>query len=404
MTIIVGVGGCLGYFYAANLLLDKFLFPPKAGDRGHNINRANMVRPWLFLFPAIAALALYLGYPVIETLRLSVIDRSQDGAFVGLANYQQMFSEPKFWEAMRNNMLWLIVVPAASTAFGLLAAQLTDRISWGNIAKSLIFMPMAISFVGASVIFKLVYDARSADQNQIGILNAVWLNFDGGIGSIIMLKLVPTLLLLAFAAMIAYAIKLALTPLWDKHVSEGAMFKALRLFGAALGAWLVIKSLLSIIGVFTAQYAYGEPQAWLTIPFWNSFFLMVVLIWIQTGFAMVILSAALRGIPEETIEAAIVDGANPFEVFFKIKLPQIAGTIVVVWTTITLVVLKVFDIVFAMTNGQWETQVLANYMFDKLFRANDWGVGSASAIIIMLLVSPILAWNVYNARKEMRDR
>jgi alpha-glucoside transport system permease protein len=110
----------------------------------------------------------------------------------------------------------------------------------------------------------------------------------------------------------------------------------------------------------------------------------------------------LRGIPEETVEAAIVDGANPFQVFCKIKMPQIAGTIVVVWTTITLVVLKVFDIVFAMTNGQWETQVLANYMFDKLFRASDWGVGSASAMIIMLLVSPILVWNVYNARKEMR--
>ena len=104
----------------------------------------------------------------------------------------------------------------------------------------------------------------------------------------------------------------------------------------------------------------------------------------------------------ETIEAAIVDGANPFQIFFKIKMPQIAGTIVVVWTTITLVVLKIFDIVFAMTNGQWETQVLANYMFDKLFRANDWGVGSASAIVIMLLVTPILVWNVRNARKEMR--
>ena len=117
---------------------------------------------------------------------------------------------------------------------------------------------------------------------------------------------------------------------------------------------------------------------------------------------MVILSAALRGIPEETIEAAIIDGANPFQVFFQIKMPQIMGTIVVVWTTITLVVLKIFDIVFAMTNGQWESQVLANYMFTKLFVANDWGVGSASAIIIMLLVTPILVWNVYSARKEMR--
>jgi alpha-glucoside transport system permease protein len=136
------------------------------------------------------------------------------------------------------------------------------------------------------------------------------------------------------------------------------------------------------------------------MPFWNNLFLMVVLIWIQTGFAMVILSAALRSIPEETIEAAILDGANPWVVFFKIKVPQIKGTILVVWTTITITVLKVFDIVYAMTNGQWNTQILANYMFNKLFSANDWGVGSASAMVIMLLVTPILVWNVYNARQE----
>ncbi len=326
-TIILGVGGCVGYFYLSNQFLDKVLFPGKGPNAGRNINRANQIRPWLFLAPALIALGLYLAYPVVATLWLSVSERLPGDAtrFVGLENYRQLADDPKFWEAMRNNALWLVVVPAFSTAFGLLAAQLTDRIKWGNIAKSIIFMPMAISFVGASVIWKLVYDTRPEGQDQIGVLNAVYL---------------------------------------------------------ALGG--------------------SEPQTWLTIPFWNSFFLMVVLIWIQTGFAMVILSAALRGIPEETVEAAIIDGANPFQIFFKIKVPQIMGTIVVVWTTITIVVLKVFDIVFAMTNGQWETQVLANYMYDKLFRANDWGVGSASAMIIMLLVTPILVWNVMNARKEMR--
>ncbi|MEL7105260.1 MAG: sugar ABC transporter permease [Pseudomonadota bacterium] len=324
LTIVIGVGACVGYFYFANQLLDKVLFPGKGPNAGRNINRANMIRPWVFLFPAIFALGLYLAYPVVETLRLSFLDRDAGNAFVGFDNYTQMMSEAKFWEAMRNNMLWLIVVPAMSTAFGLLAAQLTDRIGWGNLAKSLIFMPMAISFVGAGVIWKLVYEARPDDVAQIGIINAIVVN---------------------------------------------------------LG---------------------GEVQNWLTIPFWNNFFLMIVLVWIQTGFAMVILSAALRGIPEETVEAAIIDGAGPFQIFFKIKVPQIMPTIVVVWTTITLTVLKVFDIVFAMTNGQWETQVLANYMYDKLFRASDWGVGSAAAIVIMLLVSPILIWNVYNARKEMR--
>ncbi|MXU64180.1 carbohydrate ABC transporter permease [Oceanomicrobium pacificus] len=333
LTIALGVGGCVAYFYLSNQFLDRVLFPPRGPNAGRNINRANMIRPWLFLGPALIALGLYLAYPVVETLRLSLTERvpvpggqpgEYDYNFVGFANYAQMMDEPKFWEAMRNNFMWLLVVPALSTAFGLLAAQLTDRIRWGNAAKSMIFMPMAISFVGASVIWKLVYDARPIDQEQIGILNALWV----GLG--------------------------------------------------------------------------GEPQTWLTVPLWNNFFLMIVLVWIQTGFAMVILSAALRGIPEETVEAAIVDGANPFQIFFKIKVPQIKTTIMVVWTTITLVVLKVFDIVFAMTNGQWQTQVLANYMFDKLFRANDWGVGSASAMVIMLLVTPILVWNVWNARREMR--
>ena len=173
ITIVVGVGGCIGYFYLSNVFVDKVLFPASGPQAGRNINRANMVRPWLFLFPAIFALGLYLAYPVLETLRLSLTDRDAGGAFVGLANYKQMAQEPKFWEAMRNNMLWLIVVPAAATAFGLLSAQLTDRIKWGNIAKSLIFMPMAISFVGASVIFKLVYDTRPAGEDQIGVLNAL---------------------------------------------------------------------------------------------------------------------------------------------------------------------------------------------------------------------------------------
>jgi len=157
LTIVIGVSVCIGYFYASNLILDKWLFPARGPNIGRNINRANAIRPWLFLFPAFAALSLYLAYPVFETLRLSLLDRDQGNAFVGLANYHQMFAEPKFWEALKNNMLWLLVVPAASTAFGLLIAQLTDRLSWGSIAKSLIFMPMAISFVGAAVIWKLVY-------------------------------------------------------------------------------------------------------------------------------------------------------------------------------------------------------------------------------------------------------
>lgn len=403
LTIIIGVSGCIGYFYFSNQFIDKVLLPPKGPNAGRNINRANQIRPWLFLFPAILALGLYLAYPVFETLRLSLTDRNAGGAFVGLDNYRQMFGESKFWEAMRNNMLWLIVVPAASTAFGLLVAQLTDRIAWGNLAKSLIFMPMAISFVGASVIFKLIYDTRPVDTSQIGILNAVWLQFEGGSGSFLFLRALPALILLSFAGIVGYAGFILGRPLWNRVYRAGnGVTKVVRVIALLVAVWLVVLALRNVIDVMAMSFPYGEPQTWLTIPFFNSFLLMVVLIWIQTGFAMVILSAALRGIPEETIEAAIIDGANPFQVFFSIKVPQIMGTIVVVWTTVTLTVLKVFDIVFAMTNGQWETQVLANYMFDKLFRSNDWGVGSASAIVIMLLVSPILIWNVYNARREMR--
>jgi alpha-glucoside transport system permease protein len=405
ITIIVGVGGCVGYFYFSNQFLDRVLFPARGENAGRNINRANQIRPWLFLFPALFALGLYLAYPVFATLWLSLTDRDAGGAFVGLANYMQMAREPKFWEAMSNNMLWLFIVPAFSTAFGLLAAQLTDRISWGGIAKSLIFMPMAISFVGAAVIWKLVYDTRPVGQDQIGILNAVWLAFNGGTLSVLFLKVVPVLLIAGFAVLMGFAIYQTLRPVlsrerghgqshWWAHVLRGVITIA--------AVWMIWLSLGAIVSLFSATLPYGEPQTWLTIPFWNSIFLMVVLVWIQTGFAMVILSAALRGIPEETIEAAVIDGANPFQIFFKIKVPQIMSTIVVVWTTITIVVLKVFDIVFAMTNGQWETQVLANYMYDKLFRANDWGVGSASAMVIMLLVTPILVWNVYNARKETR--
>jgi alpha-glucoside transport system permease protein len=399
ITIVIGVGGCVGYFWLSNIVLDKVIFPARGPQAGANISRANAVRPWLFLLPAVLALGLYLAYPVFATFWLS-FNRNEGGelVFVGLDNYRTMLGEQKFWESMQNNMVWLIVVPAMSTAFGLLAAQLTDRISWGNIAKSMIFMPMAISFVGASVIWKLIYDTRDADAVQIGLLNALWLKFEGGIWSVLLLRVLPALLMLAFAAAVAWVV-------WGqvRDMSRGGTWsKVFRGLGILVGVWLVYVGLSWAFGAATAELPYGQPQFWLQIPFWNNFFLMAVLIWLQTGFAMVILSAALRGVPEDTIEAAIIDGANPFQIFFKVKVPQIMGTIVVVWTTITITVLKVFDIVRAMTGGQQETQVLANYMYDKLFVAVDWGVGSASAMVILLLVTPILVWNVYSARKEMR--
>ncbi|MGB0663120.1 MAG: carbohydrate ABC transporter permease [Pontibacterium sp.] len=328
VTMVLGVLVCAGYFFGANLLLDR-LFPTKnrpVADIAKNLRITARIRPWLFVGPAVLVLGFYLVFPVVDSFKLSFFDRTGEN-FVGLSNYQWLFGSDEFFESFRNNMLWLIVVPTASTFFGLVIASMTDRIWWGNIAKTLIFMPMAISFIGASVIWKFIYDFRSGDDAQIGLLNA---------------------------------------------------------FIVFLG---------------------GEPQAWITIPFWNNFFLMMILIWIQTGFAMVILSAALRGIPDETIEAAVLDGANGLQIFFKIMVPQIWGTIAVVWTTITILVLKVFDIVLAMTNGQWGTQVLANQMFDWMFRGGgDFGRGAVIALVIMVLVVPIMIWNIKRANAEMEGR
>ncbi len=303
------------YFWLSNRALDW--------ATGGDSPTAMVIRPWLFLGPALVFLTLFLIYPAFQTLYLSFNERLPGRvlAWVGTQNYTNMLAQPKFREAFANNLLWLLVVPALSTAFGLLIAQLSDRLRWGAFAKSLIFAPMAISLVGAGVIWKFIYEFRDVDVAQIGLLNALVV---------------------------------------------------------ALG---------------------GQPQTWLFLPFWNNFFLMIVLIWIQTGFAMVIISGALRGVPEDTIEAAIVDGANPWQVFFRVRLPQIIPTIIVVWTTITITVLKIFDIVFAMTNGEGGTQVLANYMWNQFLRANDWGVASASAIVLMLMVMPIMVWNLMGGRR-----
>lgn len=325
IAVVVGVGAALLYFYGSNWVLDRLAADTVASNGRVVRSRQGIrsaVRPWLFLLPALLLLGVYLVYPFVETFILTFFGRNGTD-FVGLRNYEWAVGNREFRIAVRNNLLWLMVVPAISTAMGLLVAVLADRVFWGTVAKSLIFLPMAISFVGASVIWKFIYDYRGPESVQIGLLNAV------------------------------------------------------------------------VVGLG------GEPQAWITLPFWNNFFLMIILIWIQTGFAMVILSAALRGVPEETIEAARIDGANEIGIFFRIMIPQITSTILVVWTTITIVVLKIFDIVLAMTNGQWNTEVLANLMYDWMFRGGgDFGRGSTVAIILMVGVIPIMLWNIRRFRQE----
>lgn len=324
-AVVLSLGLCVLYFAASNKLVDwAQRLPLGSASTRHRWGAA--VLPWVFLAPALLLLGVYLVYPFLETLRLSFMDANGEH-FVGLANFSWVLVDPYFLITIRNNFLWLLVVPAAATVFGLIVAVLADRVWWGWLAKSMVFMPMAISFVGASVIWKFVYDFRGPDAAQIGILNAIVM----GLG--------------------------------------------------------------------------GKPQAWVTIPFWNNFFLMAILVWIQTGFAMVILSAALRGVPQDTLEAARIDGASELQIFFEIMVPQIMSTVVVVWTTITITVLKVFDIVMAMTGGQWDTSVLANLMYDWMFRGGgDYGRSSSLALILMLAVIPVMVFNIRRFRTEEAER
>ena len=319
LIVFLGILFFALYFHISNFILDKY------NQKSKHIKKfENSIRVVIFILPAFVVLFIFILYPVFETIRLSFYDKF-GREYVGLYNYQWAINDPEFRRSILNNLGWLLIVPTFSTFFGLVIANLADRIWWGSIAKSIIFMPMAISFVGAGVIWKFIYEYRGPGDAQIGILNAI---------------------------------------------------------------------------IVTLGY---EPQAWLTIPIWNNFFLMAIMIWIQTGLALVIFSAALRGIPKEMIEASRIDGASELKIFFSIIIPYLEQTILVIWTLITIIVLRIFDIIFAMTNGEWQTGVLANLMYDWMFRGGgDSGRGSVLAIVIMIGVIPILAWNLYKHREEQK--
>ena len=316
-TVLAGIFFFIIYFRLFNFILDYII---KYKIISHRYE--NSIRSIIFIAPAFLVLFTFILFPVFETIRLSFYDKF-GREFIGFDNYLWAIKDTEFRRSILNNLGWLLIVPTLSTFFGLVIANLTDRIWWGTIAKSIIFMPMAISFVGAGVIWKFIYDYRGVDDQQIGLLNAIVVSF----------------------------------------------------------------------GL--------EPQAWLTIPIWNNLFLMAIMIWIQTGLALVIFSAALRGIPKETLEAARIDGASEFRIFWSIIIPFLEQTILVIWTIITILVLKVFDIIYAMTNGQWQTEVLANLIYDWMFRGGGGsGRGSVLAFCIMIGVIPILAWNLYRHRNE----
>jgi alpha-glucoside transport system permease protein len=313
VAIIWGVGGVALLYWAFNSIVERL--PGEWSGR---------LQPFVFVGPAIAILIWYLALPVLRTFRLSLFDR--DGQeFVGLANYVAVFTQDLLQVAIRNNLMWIIFGSTFSVVSGLLVAVLADRSRFERVSKTLIFLPMAISFVGASVIWNFMYEVRPVELPQIGVLNAIIVALGGNPHP------------------------------WDK---------------------------------------------WVAIAPWNNLFLILIVIWLQAGFAMVLFSAALKGIPEELLEAGRIDGANEVQVFFGIMVPYIMGTIITVWTTVVIFTLKIFDVVWVMTGGQFGTHVIATQFYRQSFTARNSGIGSAIAIILLLAVIPVMVYNLRQFREQ----
>jgi alpha-glucoside transport system permease protein len=310
LAVVVGSGGVIGLFYLANYAVG--FAPPKWRSR---------LLPWVYVGPALAVLVIYLVVPTLNTIYLSFLDaRSQN--FVGLDNYIYAFTNKDMLIAFRNNILWLVLVTGVSVGVGLILAVLMDKVRYEPIVKSLIFLPMAISFVGASVIWRFMYAFRPAGSDQLGLLNAI---------------------------------------------------------------------------VTSLGY---DPVGWLVERSINNFALIAIMIWLQTGFCMVLLSAAVKGIPADVIEAARIDGANEFQIFWRIIIPMISSTILVVATTVVILVLKVFDIVFVMTAGNQGTEVIASRMIKEMFNFRNFGHGSAIAVVLLLAVIPVMISNIRRFRQQ----
>ena len=304
VAIIWGVGGIALLFWVTDYIVNKL---PLAV--------AKKLQPFVFVGPALAILAWYLFIPTLRSLYLSFFG-PKSATFVGLKNYIYAFSDPTMLQAFVNNLMWIVLGTGGAVGFGLLIALLADRSKFEKLFKSLIFMPMAISFVGAGVIWRFVYAYKPAGENQIGILNAI-VTFFGGV-----------------------------------------------------------------------------PQAWFTLRPWNNVFLIIILVWLQTGYSMVIISAALKGVPSSIIEAGKIDGAGELRIIRSIIIPHIVSTLVTVSTTIIIISLKIFDIVFTMTNGNFGTEVIASMQYKQMFRFYDYGRGSAIAIVLVIAVIPVMWYNL----------
>jgi alpha-glucoside transport system permease protein len=293
-----------------------------------------------------------------------------------------------------NNIWWVVVVVTLATAFGLAVAVLADRAKGENGAKSLIFLPMAISFIGAGIIWRFVYQAREVSQSQTGVLNAFWV-WVGEVSTSTTSRLIAVAVLALVGLFLAYLVKRGL----DMKSTTSAAFSAGFLL---LIAYLIYRLLGPGLGGFVEQdgEVTAKPVLFVQEAPFNNMWLMVVLIWVQTGFAMVILSAAIKAVPTDLTEAAKVDGASESQIFWRITLPQIAPTLGVVVTALFVTVMKVFDIVYAMTNGNFGTQVLANEMFQRAFGQTNLGLGSALAVVLFISVIPVMWINVRRTQRS----
>ena len=318
LTVVAGIGVALVLYWVLNKLAE--LLPGKWEDR---------LKPYLYILPAVAMIALYVVYPGIQTIVYSFAN-AQSTQFVGTQNYTKLLSSSGFRDTVLTTLVWVIVAPLAAVLLGLLVATLVDRLRprGEKTAKTIVFFPMAISAVGAATVWRFVYAYAPAGQPQVGIQNAI----------------------------------------------------------------------ITALGF--------DPVAWLEQRqyYLNTMFLIIMFLWAQVGFSMVLLSAAIKGVPTDTVEAARVDGANERQVFRRVIFPQIMPTVVTVYVTVIIGVMKLFDIVYVMTNGSFNTNVLATSFFNELFTNFNNGAAAAIVVILMLFVIPVMIFQVRQFRLQEANR
>ena len=306
VAVVVGVGGIWLFFAGMNAVVER-VFRERTARR---------IIPWVFVGPALVLLAIYLVFPAVLTIVSSITSGD------GLKNWEWALTNSAMHATYRNHILWLIIGTAGAVGLGLLIAGLVDRVKHESFAKMLVFIPLAISLVGASVIWRFVYAWKPGGQEQYGLLNALWT----GLGF--------------------------------------------------------------------------DPVPWIQTPPINTYLMIVILIWLQTGFAMVILSAAIKGVPAEVTEAAKLDGASERQMFLKVIVPMIRGSLVTVTITTAIVVLKVFDIVYSLTGGRFDTDVVANQMFLQKFQFGNEGRAAVLAVILFVAVLPLMVLNVRQMKRQ----